>query len=944
MANKNTIQNINFNGYLNLNKYRCEIKNFDGFNEKNASIFGGVLTPYFKQSYNNKYFGLNNKIYYIDEDYSYDKIALYNEDKLVSTLPKYSITKETFKIEKNVIAYEFDKSNTNIVHLFVEGENNYQFIDYNIKTKQIITTVDTSVAIGTISNCNMLDDNVVFYSQSDTRLHIINKNHSWTSSSYVYSNGSPICTFNKLDSSFDVNTNTPRYLITYCGRSGNISVNADNVHTYVVYFGANNTIVANEVTLVSSGLNSNQIPKFVPNVYDRNPIFYYVTDIENINNSTSSSPLTVYMTATPTSLDTNTNELTVTCSNPITVKNSAVNTTNKCSVEITPYFCSTLIGCSQNDNNVYFDSIDKYFVGNTGYLTINILDSNGSTARVNPFGHKIDFCNMTLNYKFSILMNYTNITNMSVTLNSAISGNRKSNIGTVVNEWNSIDGNSNICVDDYRCMFKNTDNTISILEINMNAPKYKIVLDKYIVFETPHYINIFDTEKETFYHSFNDYNNRMVMCEKYGDTSIADFPSGYTSATPYSYLYASAINANMEISNVNISSIQYNPNIIENGKIDKYKGEFIECGEFRYNEKVDIYYDMSNTATTAIYQRSFTLQTSYYDNSLDLIPYPITSSGNILYSSNLFSEFINSYSNKDFIINNKVGYTLTYINNKPTLSYYFLSGIESINSAFILQGINYINTDNFIFQLDYNGNVIGYSSALVNIQGFKFIGNSTKCAFYYSPLTKCIYGFLGDRTLNKLLDCSDIGDIKYSFFNPKEYKIYVVTENKILVVDDETTFSINIPNVDNISFTDEFIIINNGNKSELLSYHSKTNKQRLPIKLQTQYYGMGNNIKSVIDCIYIRLFYDYDDSFNVKDNIVLKVNTLTDCGRQSEEKIISVQPSDWDKETKTFYIRYQPKYQECVGMEVSVESPFAIASLDFGYSTEGNTQVSKFNA
>lgn len=943
MANKNTIQNINFNGYLNLNKYKCEIKNFDGFNEKNASIFGGVLTPYFKQNYNEKYFGLNNKIYHVDEDYSYDKIALYSEDKLVSTLPKYSISKETFNINNNILAFEFDKSDTNLVHLFVEGETTYQFIDYNLSNNQIVTTYNTSLAIGNSSNFNMRDGNVVFYSFVDGKIHIINKNHSW-STSYVSAGTSPICTFNKLDSSFNVNPNTPRYLITYCGISGNLSQGIAYRHVYVVYFGVNNTINATEVTLVSSGLlNDNQIPKFAPNVYDDNPTFYYVTDIENINNSTSSSPITVYMTATPTSLDTTSNELTVTCANPITVKNSEVNTNNKCSAEITPYFCSIMIGCSQNSNNVYFDSIDKSFIGNTGYIeTIN--SQSGTTARVNPFGHKIDFSDMSLNYKFSILMNYTNITNMSVTLNSAINGNRQSNIGTVFNEWNSIDNNANICVDGYRCMFKNTDNTVSVIEIKMSAPKYKIILDRYIVFETPHYINIFDTEKNTFYHSFNDYNNRMMICEKYGDTSIADFPSGYTSGTPYTYLYASAINANMEVSNVNISSIQYNPSVIQNGIINEYKGKFVECGETRYNEKVDIYYDASNTATTAIYQRSFTTTMTFFDNSLNLIPYPITSNGNILYSSNLFSQFINSYSNKDFIINNTVGYPLTYINNKPTLSYYFLSGIESINSAFILQGINYVNTDNYIFQLEYNADVIGYSSALVNIQGFKFIGNSTKCAFYYSPLTKCIYGFFGDRTLNKLLDCSDIGDIKYSFFNPKEYKIYVVTENNIIVVDDETTFSINIPNVTNISFTDDFIIINNGNKSVLLSYHSKTNKQRLPIKLQTQYYGMGNNIKSVIDCIYIRLFYDYDDSFNVKDNIVLKVNTLTDCGRQSEEKTISVQPSDWDKETKTLYIRYQPKYQECVGMEVSVESPFAIASLDFGYSTDGSVQVSKFNA
>ena len=376
-------------------------------------------------------------------------------------------------------------------------------------------------------------------------------------------------------------------------------------------------------------------------------------------------------------------------------------------------------------------------------------------------------------------------------------------------------------------------------------------------------------------------------------------------------------------------------------------GEFVECGEFRYNEKVDAYWTASSTATTANYRRSYTTNTSFYDNSLSGIPYPITSNGNILYSTNIFSEFINSYSNNDYVINNRVGYPLVYINNQPTLNYYFLTGIENVDSAFILQGTSYINTNTMIFSVSYNGDVISYTEPLVSIQGFKFLGNTTKCAFYFSYFTKCVYGFLGDRTLNKLIDCSAIENIINVYFNPKEYKIYVVTEKDVVVMDEETMYAIDIPNVTNISFTNESIILNvfrnNRTESEMLTYHSSTNKNRIPLKLKTQYYGVGNNIKSIIDCIYIRLFNDYNESFNIKGDIKLHVNTITDCGKKSEEKIFSILPSDWDKETRTFYIRYQPKYQECVGMEVDIESPFALATLDFGYSTDGTAQVSKYN-
>ena len=581
MANKNNIQTINFNGALNLNKYQCEIKNFDGFNKKNSSIFGGVLTPFFDTSYTTDYFGVNNKIYHINKNYNSTRIALYKGDTLVSTLPKYSISKKVIKIEKNILAFELDSTNRNIVHLFVEGETKYQFIDYNISTDTIINTSTTTIDIGNVSICDMIDQTVVFYDYNGSKLYICNKQYK---TSFSYNNsGSAICTINRLNSTFDKiidNVHYARYLISYSGKSGNINSSISDVHNIVGYVTSGNHLHFSEVTLIHNGLNSNQIPKFAPKVYDTNPTFYYVSDIENINNSTSSTPLTVYMTATPTSLDTTTNELTVTCANPITVKNSAVNTTptssnttpnpnpsdtttnptssnttNKCSAEITPYFCSILIGCSQNKTNVYFDSVYKYFIGNTGYIKTN-------DSKYVPYGHKVDYCDMSSPYKFSILMNYTNISNISVTLNNTISGNRKSNIGTIVNEWNSIDGRSNIYVNGNDCMFKNTNNDLIYVSIAQVAPEYNIIGDRYILFRTPHYMNVFDTEKETFYHAFTDYNNRMILCEKYGDTSISDFPTTYALTTPNTFIYASAINANMEISNIYISSIEYNPFIV----------------------------------------------------------------------------------------------------------------------------------------------------------------------------------------------------------------------------------------------------------------------------------------------------------------------------------------------------------------------------------------------
>ena len=49
MANaKNTIQNIPLTGLLNLNTLKTDVKQFQDYNEKNSTVFGGELSPIWK--------------------------------------------------------------------------------------------------------------------------------------------------------------------------------------------------------------------------------------------------------------------------------------------------------------------------------------------------------------------------------------------------------------------------------------------------------------------------------------------------------------------------------------------------------------------------------------------------------------------------------------------------------------------------------------------------------------------------------------------------------------------------------------------------------------------------------------------------------------------------------------------------------------------------------
>ena len=88
----------------------------------------------------------------------------------------------------------------------------------------------------------------------------------------------------------------------------------------------------------------------------------------------------------------------------------------------------------------------------------------------------------------------------------------------------------------------------------------------------------------------------------------------------------------------------------------------------------------------------------------------------------------------------------------------------------------------------------------------------------------------------------------------------------------------------------------------------------------------------------------FNNNIVEQGTLKLSVKTLTDKGESTEEKAFTINASDWDKESNTFYIRYQPKNQECIRMSVHIVSDFAIADFDIGYSTDGTIQVSKYNA
>lgn len=965
MANKNDVTRIPLDGLLNLNKYRSDITQFEGFNKKNSPIYGGVLSPLYeeKQTINE-----NEKTVLVNDDkYSLVKqndneCHLYKNENYIKTYLNKNITKESIKVPYNILAFERDEENPNYIDIFVEGTSNYAIKRYNISTSELEDITQCYVPIGKISKVEMRYGFVVFYDFDLKQIIIFHKGKS-TYRSYewkwaVENNLVDKLTFtiNKLKSTFD-HEGQSRYILSYYGLQfddGKISTGYGN--RIITLDNSISGFTTSSVTLKSktdSSLDYHQIPTFAIYSTEEDVTFYNVfVGYMNVHNGL------YYLSGTADSYDETNEILYVDCKNSITLNNTIPSKANDrtASLEANTYFYSILLktnissmtnGKNCLNHHVLFDSTRNYFIGNCGYIP-----NNDGTQSV-PYGFRVKVTNNVISsINFTYLINYGNITNISI-----IDDYRNKGMGNILAEWNFIDNDVISKAYDTCCLYKiSNENTINLIQVKNEIPDMEVLLNRYIVVKTHQNNNIIDTLTTSFYHGFVDYNNRVIPCEKHGDTSIANFPFGASDTTPYlsatltDYLYASAVNANMEISKINLSSIQYNPSVINQGCHNNYNIEESSYGSSSLQDYVSVYLSDDNRALVPIYYSSFIEEQKYVDESLRDIPYPVTTNGNILYSANLFSEIINSYSNRDMIMNDTVAYPLLYINNQPSFSFYFLNGIEGTNSAFILQGMNYVNTDDYIFSVTYNGDTISNTEAIVSIKGFRFLGNTTKVAFFYSELKKSVYAFYGDRTLEKLYDCTEIKNIKHTFFNPINYNIYIATDDYIYVIDDNTIYRIEISGVKNMSFSDRFIYVYAEDNLYILSYEKPSESylfntpntfKKIPIKLETQLYGVGNNIKSVVDCIYLRLF---NDNIVEQGTLKLSVKTLTDKGESTEEKAFTINASDWDKESNTFYIRYQPKNQECIGMSVNLVSDFAIADFDIGYSTDGTIQVSKYNA
>ena len=271
------------------------------------------------------------------------------------------------------------------------------------------------------------------------------------------------------------------------------------------------------------------------------------------------------------------------------------------------------------------------------------------------------------------------------------------------------------------------------------------------------------------------------------------------------------------------------------------------------------------------------------------------------------------------------------------------------DSVFVINGVEYTYKAESNRILDFNGSVCCTTNLM------KYIGFSTRYAYFYSTFDKAVYIFEGDNALKKYVPLEryspaytvyeDVG--KIDTLNISSLDIVLVNlDTAVLILFDSQfivleTGKINAWSIDETHGT---FIINGIMYSLIKSALSFGNYEEneivhIPIEIETQFYGdPDNETNNINDCVYLTI----DNLQNLTSGeVTLHAESLCNGAIvKSDEKTMKLKQDDFN-ELSQLLIKYQPKLQECKGLKLFIKSDFEIAELKIGTSVGAMNQTTK---
>lgn len=968
MANsKSNIYPIQLQGAeLNLNKLDAEIKQYSGFNKNNSPFVGGCLSNVFHKeeqisggNAENTFIDTNGDVYEVT-----DHALLKNGGQVLSFQEDKYFVQNELKFNDNPVKVISDKLYV-VEEVNIDGSHSYY-----LKSKEGVFTVGENevekLLLTTTSDGNNEDFQIIpkncitaiFLTQSEKVYCFVagySANSNGVNNLWCIDIDTQDAFYHDIEavSSTQVVTKTIPIAICYDETSGQISVyrasksSGSNTSSAAFSFFTVNyenktfTFIENASTISNSGLSSDQ--KYISN----NISFYRCL------NYPINKVVPVFKSVSEYTSD---------------------NTAFKCfGLLETPYYEDAYIKFRNKELISKYKGI-KFLIGlfeesqlkgtvSPFLLSVDLqLGARDDTESTTPEGYYIvhfnsekallfqegldatvsDFqiSNSTSVKRYQYIMG--DFVSLGTVFKLAVNNNEFSAIcgeNVLLTEWNSIDIKELMFYSDHRDSKKINTNYDERIYYKCNGKFYEIRLaekprlqkfENQIVVNADSMSNSYDINKNVPLHFASCFNS-FDMSSFY--IPAGNMPLRPLDPTPTEKYTGFAVN---EYKQENNSSIILNPINSNLGEKFFYSGVFPVPNSF---DDINIYYTLSGSKIT--YLR--TIKRRYYsdggywtvdikiNNDLLELPFPIDTNGNVEYNVNLFSKIKSVYGNYAFISSGLNSYPLVVGNNNNVLmNYYLASGIENLEEMFIIQGQFYGIIGNNLFSLSFNNGVVGGVQFIVDVSNLQFVGNTPYEALFFSKTNRCLYSFTGVNVLNQKQLVDKISEVRNYLYNPATQTVFLITDIGVLFYGLFGMFLLEYTDITNIFLLDNGIVMsdNSGNYRYIKYYLDEGDEgyTKENIRLETCFYGMNNEVVTINDCLYFRLFSEEHEEGDLK----VKATTISLKGRQTEETTFKIKASDWDAITHTIYLRYQPKTQRGLGVSFSIDSPFKIASMSVG--------------
>jgi hypothetical protein len=353
-------------------------------------------------------------------------------------------------------------------------------------------------------------------------------------------------------------------------------------------------------------------------------------------------------------------------------------------------------------------------------------------------------------------------------------------------------------------------------------------------------------------------------------------------------------------------------------------------------DNIDAY--TSNTGSVLKYFKSWYEGQAKYDSALASVEKSSQEYNYYNLSTNIdIMTFIDGFNTIALIKIGNITVQLLVKESELLLVYNIYAYVRNISDYFVLQGQQYGIINNYINKIDTaNGQVVS-QIPITSVEGLKFLGNTDKQAFFFSQMNKTILYFAADNTLEFLMDATEIDNNTTTVFAKQTNDIFVLLNDKVVVFTNSGSMFEMLSRAEYITFGDNSW--SDGNKTWSY-YKTSPEQERVDISLETLWYGDTTNRKMMnVDTIYIEI---YDDNF-MPGKFEISMDSLMNNTVSTKKQVFNVKEKDYDRVTKTVYLRFQPSIQNCTAFKLNINSGLAIKRLAVGYTSEGIPLISKNN-